>query len=114
MQAWRESHPLRMPPQCFSMSSWRGMDMDSSTTMGFFTWPEIPKSFVPLLLGLPNPLNQDAPLRRMVGETAMVSTFVTVEGHPNSPTPAGNGGLRRGFPCLPSRLSISAVSSPQM
>merc|ERR1719491_1515329 len=114
MQAWRESHPFLIPPQCFSISSWSGMDMDSSTTMGFLTWPEMPKSFVPLLFGLPKLWNQAAPLRRIIGDTAMVSTLVTVEGQPNSPTPAGNGGLRRGFPCRPSRLSISAVSSPQM
>ena len=44
----------------------------------------------------------------------MVSTFVTVVGQPYSPTPAGKGGFNRGLPCLPSRLSISAVSSPQM
>jgi NADH-quinone oxidoreductase subunit E len=30
------------------------------------------------------------------------------------PEPAGNGGLRRGWPFLPSRLSSSAISSPQM
>merc|ERR1719203_1247871 len=83
MHAWRLSQPFRMPPQCFSISSWSGMDMDSPTTLGFLTWPEIPNSFVPWLLGLPNPLNHSAPLLRMVGDTAMVSTFVTVDGHPN-------------------------------
>lgn len=31
-----------------------------------------------------------------------------------SPTSAGNGGFKRGFPCFPSRDSIRAVSSPQM
>lgn len=30
------------------------------------------------------------------------------------PTSAGNGGFRRGLPCLPSMDSMSAVSSPQM
>ena len=35
----------------------------------------------------------------MVGETAMVSTLVTVVGHPKTPTLAGKGGLRRGLPC---------------
>ena len=88
--------------------------MDSSTTMGFLTCPEIPKSFVPRLFSLPKEANQSAPRRRMVGATATVSTLVTVEGQPKSPTPAGNGGLRRGFPWRPSRLSINAVSSPQM
>ena len=72
--------------------------MDSSTTMGFLTWPEIPNSFVPRLFSLPKELNQEAPLRRMVGDTAMVSTLVTVVGQPKTPTLAGNGGLRRGLP----------------
>ena len=35
-------------------------------------------------------------------------------GQPQTPTLAGNGGFRRGWPFLPSRLSISAVSSPQI
>lgn len=48
----------------------------------------------------------------MVGATATVSTLVTVDGQPYRPTFAGKGGLSLGFPCLPSRLSISAVSSP--
>jgi hypothetical protein len=44
----------------------------------------------------------------------MLSTLLTVVGHPYSPTAAGNGGFIRGIPFLPSRLSSSAVSSPQM
>ena len=48
----------------------------------------------------------------MVGATATVSTLVTVDGQPYRPTFAGKGGLRRGLPCLPSKLSIRAVSSP--
>ena len=86
----------------------------SSTTMGLFTWPLIANNLVPLLLGLPKLENHDAPLLKIVGDTAMVSTFVTVVGHPNTPTFAGKGGLRRGLPCLPSSDSIKAVSSPQM
>merc|ERR1712178_423659 len=50
----------------------------------------------------------------IVGATATDSTLFTVVGQPNKPTAAGNGGLTRGFPCLPSMDSISAVSSPQM
>lgn len=34
----------------------------------------------------------------MVGDTAMVSTLVTVVGQPNTPTLAGKGGFRRGLP----------------
>ena len=58
-------------------------------------------SWLPLLLGLPNPANHDPPLRMMVGTTASVSTFVTVVGQPKTPTFAGNGGFKRGLPVLP-------------
>ena len=105
IQEREESHPLCIPPQCYSTSSWRRMDMVSLTTMGFLTCLEIPKSLVPRLFSFPNPVNHSA---------AMVSTLVIVEGQPKRPTPAGIGGLRRGFPCLPSKLSIKAVSSPQI
>ena len=79
-----------------------------------FTWPEMQNSFVPVLFGRPSAENQAAPRRRMVGATAMLSTLFTVVGQPYSPTPAGNGGFIRGMPFLPSRLSSSAVSSPQI
>lgn len=42
----------------------------------------------------------------MVGETAIVSTLVTVVGQPNTPTLAGKGGFRRG---LPYRLVVMVV-----
>lgn len=67
---------------------------------------------MPWLFLRPNPENQDAPRRKIVGDTATVSTFVTVVGQPYRPTFAGNGGFKRGLPGLPSRLSISPVSSP--
>lgn len=79
-----------------------------------FTCPEIQNSLVPALFLRPNEENHSGPRRRMVGATATVSTLVTVVGHPYRPTPAGNGGFKRGLPCLPSRDSRSAVSSPQM
>jgi hypothetical protein len=47
-----------MPPQCFSISSSKRIDISSSTTQGLFTWPEIAKSLVPVLLGRPKPANQ--------------------------------------------------------
>jgi hypothetical protein len=79
-----------------------------------FTCPEIQKSLVPLLLGLPKEANQLAPLRIMVGHTATVSTLVTVVGQLKTPEFAGNGGFNLGFPAFPSRDSIRPVSSPQM
>ena len=72
------------------------------------------KILVPEFFGRPSAANQAPPRRRIVGTTAIVSTLLTVVGQPYSPTAAGNGGFSRGMPFLPSRLSSSAVSSPQI
>ncbi|KAM2659428.1 hypothetical protein FF1_021433 [Malus domestica] len=72
------------------------------------------KIIVPELFFLPKLANHSAPRLIMVGETATVSTFVTVVGQPYKPALAGKGGFNLGFPCFPSRLSRSAVSSPQI
>merc|ERR1719153_244452 len=110
----RLSQPPMTSPQCLCISSFRGMLISSSTVQGLFTWPEILKSLEPELRVRPILANQSPPLLQMVGATATVSTLVTVVGQPKTPTSAGNGGFRRGWPCFPSRLSIKAVSSPQM
>ena len=44
----------------------------------------------------------------------MVSTLLTTVGAPKRPLMAGNGGLRRGQPRLPSSELSRPVSSPQM
>ena len=67
---------------------------------------------MPALFLRPNDANHSGPRRRMVGATATVSTLVTVVGQPYRPTLAGKGGFSLGFPCFPSKLSMSAVSSP--
>ena len=49
-----------------------------------------------------------------VGTVAKLCVLLIVVGLPNKPKFAGNGGLKRGLPGLPSSDSSSAVSSPQM
>ena len=102
IMALRLSQPPITPPQWRSISYLKGIDISYSTVQGLFTWPEMQKSLVPRLLGLPKDENQDAPLLMIVGQTATVSTLVTVVGHPKTPTLAGKGGLSLGFPGLPS------------
>src|SRR3954470_16631908 len=79
--------------------------------------PQTEYSFVPVLFGLsarPNFLYHSAPLFKMCGTAASVSTLLMVVGWPNRPATAGNGGLMRGLPRRPSMEFIRAVSSPQM
>ena len=54
------------------------------------------------------------PLRMIHGTAAKVSVLLMVVGLPYKPKLAGNGGLKRGWPFLPSSDSSNAVSSPQM
>jgi len=48
------------------------------------------------------------------GTAANVSVLLIVVGLPYRPKLAGKGGLKRGWPFLPSSDSSSAVSSPQI
>lgn len=114
MMALRFFQPPMTPPQCLSINSLSGIDIYSSTVQGLLTCPEMQNSFVPLLFGLPNDENHEAPLRMIVGQTATVYTFVTVVGILKTPLLAGNGGFNLGLPGFPSRLSIKPVYSPQM
>ena len=67
-----------------------------------------------MFFGLPRELNHFAPLLKIVGTAAIVSTLLIIVGHPYRPTRAGNGGFNLGWPLLPSILSNKAVSSPQI
>lgn len=81
---------------------------------GLLTCPEMQNNLVPLLLGRPKEENHEPPRRMMVGQTATVSTLVTVVGQLNTPLLAGNGGFSLGLPGFPSIDSIKPVSSPQI
>ena len=54
---------------------------------GLFTWPEMQKTLVPVFFGRPIADHQAAPLRRMVGATAMVGVVIML----------GVAGLLEGF-----------------
>src|SRR3984893_4497696 len=105
--------PFQTPP-ARAISSLNGMPMGNSKFPGFSTCPETEKITVPPEFTGPRPANHAAPLRMMVGTDAKLWVLLMVVGLPNNPKFAGNGGLKRGLPGLPSRDSSSAVSSPQI
>ncbi len=80
--ALKLSHPPMIPPQCLSINSLKEILISSSKTPGLFTCPDTAKSLVPELFFLPKEENQLPPHLRIVGQTATVSTLVTVVGHP--------------------------------
>ena len=103
----------RMPP-AMSSSSRIVMPSGASNWPGFFTCPERLKMPKPVDFSVPMPVNQSTPSRMMPGTDAIDSTLLTEVGRAYRPATPGNGGLLRGWPRRPSRLSRSAVSSPQM
>ena len=64
--------------------------------------------------GTPSLAYSAAPSSSIAGTVATVSTLLISVGAAYSPETAGNGGLERGCPRLPSSDSSSADSSPQM
>src|SRR5258708_39914481 len=105
--------PFQTPPQR-SIRSLNGMPMGNSKLPGLVTWPETEKMTVPPEFTGPKPANHAAPLRMMVGTDAKLWVLLMVGGLRNKPKLAGNGGLKRGLPGLPSRDASGAGSSPQM
>src|SRR5258708_6222175 len=105
--------PFHTPPHS-SIRSLKGIPIGNSRLPGFSTWPETEKITVPPEFTGPNPANQAAPLRMMVGTEAKLCALLMVVGVPNKPKLAGNGGWKRGLPGLPSRDPRSAASSPQV
>ena len=76
--------------------------------------PETENWAVPPEFSTPSSLNQSAPFLIIDGTLAKLWVLLIVVGFPYRPKLAGKGGLNLGFPCLPSRDSKSAVSSPQI
>src|ERR1700727_1843511 len=105
--------PFHTPPTS-SIRSLKGIPMGNSKLPGRSTWPETEKITVPPEFTGPNPANQAAPLRMLVGTEAKLCVLLIVVGLPNKPKLAGNGGLERGLPRFPSGDSSSAVSPPQL
>ena len=81
---------------------------------GLSTAPLTHTMRVPEEPATPRPANQAPPLVMIWGMLHRVSTLLTTVGQLNTPLTAGKGGLMRGYARLPSRDSISPVSSPQM
>ena len=104
----------RRPPHTPPASPRRsrnGVPSGTSKFPGRLTCPDTEKHFTPPLFGRPRPMNQSPPLRMIDGTEAKVSVLLIVVGLPYTPYWAGNGGLNRGSPFLPSRDSMSAASS---
>src|SRR5690554_4814079 len=93
--------PPTMPPAISSRSA-NGVPIGISNTPGLLTCPETDQTLTPPLLGTPRSANHWPPSRMIAGTDASVSALLTVVGRPYSPKFAGNGGLNRGRPFLPS------------
>ena len=105
--------PSLMPPPISKMISRRVVPMGTSTKPELFTLPVRANTFVPLESAVPMLENHSAPLVRITGMLAQVSTLLMMVGQPHSPLMAGKGGFGVGIPRSPSMERRRAVSSPQ-
>jgi hypothetical protein len=90
------------------MSSLSDTFIGASNTPGRLTWPLTQNSFGPPFFSGPIAANHSAPRVITSGTLQSVSTLLTAVGHPQAPSTAGNGGLKRGCARLPSSDSSSA------
>ena len=66
----------------FSIKSFKGIPISSSTLHGELTFPDIQNIFVPVFFGFPIEANHLLPFLSIVGTTAIVSTLFTIVGQP--------------------------------
>src|SRR5208283_2252003 len=105
--------PPGIPPPILKIISLRGVPMGTSTRPVLVILPTREKIFVPLLLSVPNWVNQSAPLLMISGTFAHVSTLFKTLGLPQRPTMLERIYFGLGSPALPSSAVIRAVDSPQ-
>src|SRR5208283_2139356 len=104
--------PSGAPPPISPTICRSGVPIGTSMRPVLLIFPASANTFVPLLFSVPMLANHSAPLRKIGGTLANVSTLLISVGQFHNPLSAGNGGRGRGVPRLPSTDIISAVSSP--
>src|SRR4051812_33997654 len=90
--------PSGGPPPISSTIWRRVVPIGTSTSPVLRILPAKAKTFVPLLVSVPMPANQSAPLRMIGGTLAKVSTLLIEVGAPHSPCSVGYGGRGLGTP----------------
>ena len=81
--------PSGVPPPISSTICRSVVPIGTSTRPVFLILPARAKTFVPLLVAVPMPANQSAPLRMIGGTLAKVSTLLISVGNPHRPSSAG-------------------------
>src|ERR1035441_9686784 len=122
--------PSGAPPPISSTICLRGVPIGTSIRPVVAILPASANTVVPLLLPVPMAAYQSAPLRKIGGMFARVSTLLISVGQPQRPLSAGEGGRGRGgqpqrlfsagkggrvrgVPRFPSIEAMRAFSSPQ-